>query len=664
MIKKFFGNFLFFVLFCTLQKPLFMLYHHRLFAFSAPADYMEVMWHGLPLDLAVAAYLSVIPAIIFILYLWWPSKGLKIGLSIYYAIVSLILSLVFLSDLILYGYWGFRLDTTPVFYFLSSPKDALAGATPAQLWLGGLCIVALSFLLWYLCHRLFCRPLPCRPLLCRHPSRVQHRGFRTAVLCFLLAALFVPIRGGFSVATLNTGRVYYSDHAVLNHAAVNPCFSFLESLGHQTRFRNQYRFMPDSEAAALFHKLQDKTFAGPDSGEDSLAESDKAAPAGRAPVQTAPAGRAPVQAAPAGQAPVQAAPAGRPPLRLSLQRPNIFFIVLESFMSRFMQSLGGLPHVAVHLDTIAQSGVLFTHFYANSFRTDRGLVAILSGYPAQPTTSIMKYPHKTQHLPSLPAQLKKEGYTLNYYYGGNPNFCNMQSYLISMGFTRIVSSAYFPLSNRLSKWGVHDHLLFEHVMQELDAGREREPFFKVIQTSSSHEPFTVPFRRPAIASDPKLNAIAYTDSCVGVFMDHLRKSPYWDRSLVVLVADHAMQYPDTLDNLSPKRYEIPLIFCGGALQTRTTIDAVGSQHDIAATLLALLGLSHADFPFSKDILNPANPHFAFFTFPDAFGFIADSPHYPGVVYDNTKAQIVSGRDSLLRRAQAYLQTLYDDLAQR
>jgi phosphoglycerol transferase MdoB-like AlkP superfamily enzyme len=115
----------------------------------------------------------------------------------------------------------------------------------------------------------------------------------------------------------------------------------------------------------------------------------------------------------------------------SIKKPNVVFIILESFMSKTMTSLKGLPDVAVNMDKFAEEGVLFTNFYANSFRTDRGLVAILSGYPAQPTTSIMKYPRKTENLPSIPRSLKANGYNLQYYYGGDANFTNMRSYLVS-----------------------------------------------------------------------------------------------------------------------------------------------------------------------------------------------------------------------------------------
>lgn len=57
-------------------------------------------------------------------------------------------------------------------------------------------------------------------------------------------------------------------------------------------------------------------------------------------------------------------------------------------------------------------------------------------------------------------------------------------YLISTGFENIVSDKDFPLSERLSKWGAHDHVLFDRVLRDLKETPTPEPYFKVIQTSS------------------------------------------------------------------------------------------------------------------------------------------------------------------------------------
>ena len=159
-----------------------------------------------------------------------------------------------------------------------------------------------------------------------------------------------------------------------------------------------------------------------------------------------------------------------------------------------MESLGGIPGVMPNLEKIASEGILFTNFYANSFRTDRGLTSILSGYPAQPTASIMKYPAKSQSLPGISKSLRKAGYDTQFLYGGDADFTNMRSYFISMGMDNIVCDRDFPLSQRLSKWGVPDDVTFEK-FYSLIKEQSREPFMKMFLTLSSHEPFDVPMNR-------------------------------------------------------------------------------------------------------------------------------------------------------------------------
>ncbi|MDE6113385.1 MAG: LTA synthase family protein, partial [Bacteroidales bacterium] len=527
----------------------------------------------------------------------------------------------FVVDVSLYGYWGFRLDATPVFYFLSSPQDAVASVSGGYIALGLLAVLAYAALLYGLFYAVLLRRRVWHMPATRSPLLVS------LVLLVLTGALFIPIRGGFSVASMNTGHVYFSTDQRLNHAAINPAFSLVESLSKQKNFAAQYRFMPADEAARRMRGLID--------------------PAVRDKKIVAPADTLWA---------LSAAP-----------RPDILLIVLESFSAHLMGSLGGEP-VAVHLDSLAAEGVLFTNFYANGTRTDKGLVSILSGYPAQPTTSIMKYPHKSQSLPGLARSLGRAGYEAHYYYGGDVNFTNMQSYLRSSGFSDIVSDVNFPLTQQLSKWGVPDHWVFRRLLDDLTAEAEtkaqtpgRAPRFRVLQTSSSHEPFDVPYHR---FDNPRVNAFAYTDSCVGDFIRRFRALPQWEHTLVVLVPDHQGAYPD-LDNLSVERYRIPLILTGGVVRAPRRVDIYGSQQDIAATLLSQLGLPHGDYTFSKDLMNPESPHFAFFTCTDMFGFVTSDNR---LVYDCQSGRVAvdggAARGANLLPGQAYLQSLYDDLAGR
>lgn len=605
--------FLLFVLIFMLQRPVFILWNHSAYHECTLWDCLQSIWHGLPLDLSMAGYLTAIPAVLITLSVWFEGKVLSRILDVYFAVISVILSSIAVVDMFLYEYWGFRLDTTPLFYFMSSPREAVASVPVWMVAAGTIAMLAYAAALFLLFHYLFRRKLP--------PAR--NRVAATLVLTLLTAALFIPIRGGFTVSVMNTGKVYFSSDQRLNHLAVNPAFNLLESLSRSGDFKSRYRFMDDAEASRIFSSMQDI----------QVNNNEYNVPADTAAISL-----------------------------FRTSRPDIILVVLESFSNHIMSELGGKTGVTPSLDSLSRQGVLFTNFYANSFRTDRGLVSILSGYPAQPTASIMKHTRKASTLPSLAAELKKSGYDAAYYYGGDADFTNMRSYLVSSGFGKIISDTDFLLKARMSKWGAPDHELFNRFWKDYSSENHGAPRFRVIQTSSSHEPFDVPYRR---LDDKALNAFAYTDSCIGEFMNRLRDSRLWDRTVVIFIADHLGCYPHVIDNYKESRYRIPLILAGGAVKKPLKIESYGSQQDIAATILAQLGLSHSMFAFSKDMLDSRNPHFAFFTVPDAMGY-ADADN--AMIFDNASGKVVYSRrnaaESNTVRVKAYLQKLYDDIDRR
>lgn len=604
-VIQFLKTYLLFVVIFLVQKPVFMLYYHHLYKGASVADYLQVMWSGLKLDASIAGYLTALPGLILIASLWINPVVIKYVQKFYYGVISVLLSIILVSDLVLYQYWGFRLDSTPLFY-LKSPASAFASAEWWMIVSGFLAIVIVAFLLFFIFNRVLIRS--------KKKEKLPYNVLPTA-LCLLLMTglLFIPIRGGFTVSTMNVGKVYFSSDMALNHAAINPAFSLIESLTREQDFSKQYRFMEPEVAQTEFAKLQDKPVT------DSI------------------------------------------PSLFTVERPNVIIVVLESFMSKDMGTLGGFPGVASRMDSLTNEGILFTNFYANSFRTDRGLVSIFSAYPGQPTTSIMKYPRKTQTLPSIPKSLKEAGYNLQYYYGGDADFTNMRSYLMACGIDNIISDKDFPVSERLSKWGALDHVVFKRLATDLK-GEQKEPFFKALQTSSSHEPFDVPYHKH---KDLYLNSVAYTDSCLGALIDEFKQTEYWKNSVVIMVPDHAAAYPAGIDNHSIERYQIPLLIAGGALRQPMKVDAYASQIDIAATLLSQLNLPHEEFMFSKNIVNPASPHFGYFTNGNLFGMVSADNQ---LVYDCDADKVVydegTNKGENLKKGQAFLQTLYDDLSKR
>jgi phosphoglycerol transferase MdoB-like AlkP superfamily enzyme len=592
----------------TIQKPLFMLYHQELAEGCTAADWLQVVYHGLRLDGTIAGYLTVIPLLFIIASVWLPDKYLRKGLKVYFGTAAALIATIFAADVALYTFWGFRLDAT-VFFYIQYPSGAMASIPEALIIRQALFLIAYAFATAWFFNRGVLRLLPATP--------VKQRVGGTLLLLIAGGLLFLPIRGSVTTSSANVGMVYFSNKQFLNHAAINPAFSLTASLFKQQDFATQFQFFPEDKRAEIYETLHET------SHDETLHETSL----------------------------------------LNTKRPDILLIILESFSANTIEALGGTPGVTPHLNKLSEEGVLFTNIYANSFRTDRALVSVLNGYLAQPTTSIMKYPAKTQSLPSISQSLIKEGYVAEMLYGGDINYTNMQSYFFGSGYSKITADHHFPLASRLSKWGANDDVTFDYLYESLLEKDPNVPLFSTFLTLSSHEPFEVPFYR---LDHPYLNSVAFTDSCIGNFIDKIKQTPVWDNLLVIFVADHGFRYPETLKEYEPLRYHIPILWVGGAVKQSARIETIASQSDLAATLLGQLSIPHGEFAFSKDILNPRQPVFAFYTYSNGFGFV-DSTGVSAFDNEGERPLLQSPQEGSLdrlERGKALLQTLYQDLGNR
>lgn len=588
-----------------LQKPLFMLYNGSIEKGFGFADYMQVMVHGASLDAATAGYLTAFPFLLVLISIWFRKFPLKKILYGYYILVAALISIIFVVDMALYTFWGFKLDAS-VFLYIDSPKEALASVSVGFILLRVLAILLLIALnSWVL--------LKITPSVL---TATRKRIAGTAGMLLLGGVLFIIIRGGVTESTSNIGQVYFSNEPFLNHSAVNPDFSLLSSMGKSQDFASEFNFFDEEKRAALFDGLY------PTTDGDSI-------------IQV-----------------------------LNTKRPNILIILMEGFGGAFVEPLGGLPDVTPHFNRLSKEGIFFTNCYANSFRTDRGTVCTFSGYLGLPTASVMKIPAKSRTLPAIAEGLSKAGYKTDFLYGGDINFTNMKSYLLSTGYQRLTANTDFSLAEQTSNaWGVNDDITFEYLYNQLRNRKEEGPWHTAFLTLSSHEPFEVPYHR---LEDKIPNAFAYTDECLGKFIDRLKQTPAWKDLLVICLPDHGFYYPREGSNAMPRFYHIPLLWLGGAVKQPMQVDKIMNQTDLAATLLGQLGLEHTAFTFSRNVLGSDYKYpFAFYSFNNGFSF-RDST---GVtVFDNNSGSILfdepEADESRLDKGKAILQTVYDDLGNR
>jgi phosphoglycerol transferase MdoB-like AlkP superfamily enzyme len=599
---------LFWLVFFYFARLFFLIIHHKEAAGLGFEVIAGTFTHGTKLDISATAYIMVIPVLFLIPAIWLKGEWFRHFVRIYTWIILLISLVIIVGDAKLYSYWGFRMDYTPLLY-LNTPQEAAASVTTGQIILFCFSIVLFTVVFGLLYNRLIDRRFS-------YLKIVKYKLPVTLFFIILLCSLIIPIRGGFGLAPINAGTVYFSDNMFANHTAINVAWNAGSSYFNRKPSVNPYMFGDLNRAKAVRDSLTVKS--------DSYARV------------------------------------------LNTTRPNILFIILESFGDLLVGPLGGDTATTPFINKLCREGLLFTNFYASGNRTDKALPAILNGYPAQPAVSVIKEPKKTQSMTSLVKILNGSGYTSSFWYGGDINFANFNSFLISSGFRQIITKNNFDPSNYNSKWGVHDNVLFKALQDSME--RTREPFFRVVLTLSSHEPFEIPME-PVFKGKDDLtkfrNSVYYTDKTVGNFISWAKTTAWWKNTLLVLVADHCRR--NTLDDLvySQKIFRIPMLWLGGALEAGgKRIEKLGTQVDIPVTLLNQLDLTGV-FPFGKDLLSDKSNSFAFYVFNEGFAFITDSST---VIYDHKlRAPVLkTGPHPEINESlgKAFLQVLYDDYMKR
>jgi phosphoglycerol transferase MdoB-like AlkP superfamily enzyme len=610
-VKKYSGYiayFGFWLLYFIFSKIIFLAYHHALTSTLNGAEVFKVFLYGFRMDMSFTSYICIFPFLLYLLRALFVKINISKVVYIYTICVLIILSFITTADLELYTAWGYRMDATPLQYF-TSPKEMATSVSSSPLFL--LLVIFIIFLLlsiWfykkYVYKYIHIKPRKFSPVY-------------IAACIFLFIFLFVPIRGGIQKISMNQSDVYFSEKLFADHAAINLPWNVVFSILNNNSNQNPFDYFPENKAEKL---VADLYTTGPI----------------------------------------------KIPSILNTNRPNVIFIILESFTAKFVGCLGGEAGVTPNLDKIAAEGLLFTNIYAAGDRSEKGLVAALSGYPNQAITSIIKTPTKTEKLPQITQSFKNAGYNTSYTYGGELEFANIKSYLINAGFDTLVSKYSFPVSERTTSWGVHDQFVLNNFYDKII--KKPQPFFATLFTLSSHEPFDVPMAPRFPGKDESTlfkNSVAYTDSCIGVFVSRLKQNPIWENTLIVLVADHGHPLPGNDRNDAPSKFRIPLIFTGGALKIKGNITTIGSQTDIDKTVLDQLDISSPQFTWSKDLLDSVANPFAFYTFNNGFGFVTPTTT---VTVDNISKKVIYSNNtndsSAINFGEAYMQLSYQDFLKR
>lgn len=608
--------FCFWLVFFFIERLVFILYNFNKLVSRSFSEIAGAFIYGLWMDTSMTGYICAIPLLVFLILWFIPNVKVPAAFLKYYTwVLVVICALLAVINFNIYREWGTKVNYRTFELALNSPKEAMASSGSSPLMLSFSILLALSVAGVLLSRKII-----------RYGVDKAGNIFGKLGLSLLFIGLTVlGIRGGLQDAPMNESMAYFSTNATLNYAAVNTEWGLATDIKNSKyNTKNPFKYFEPATAKA--------NVAAYYTSNDSLKTD-----------------------------------------ILTTKRPNIVLIIMESHTGNVVESLGGEPGISNSIERLKQEGVFFDQIYASGSRTDKGVVAVLSAFPAQASRSIMKENSKQARIPALSQTFKANGYATPFFYGGESRFANMKSYLLSHEINKIIEKSSFDKQYLNSNWGAFDGPVYQRMIQEL--ANEQQPFFATMLTLTNHEPFGLPVapRYKSGSTEDKFRSTAfYADSCLGAFIDHAKTEPWYDNTLFIVVADHGHYLPRTdLEIFDPRRYRIPLLFFGPAIKPEfrgKRISNIGGQTDIAKTLLSQLGMKTNSFTWSKDLLNPSAKQFAFFNWDHGFGFITRETNiaYDAIgnqVFRNEKAAQSTGTSSALERkaveaGKSFMQEVY------
>lgn len=563
-------------------------------------------------------YLIAFPMFCFFIYLLFRKRGIVHFIDWFNYLLIIIYSLTVIGEMCLYREWKAKLSMQAIQHF-THPSEVFRSTSL------GLTIVfflaSIIFSWFYI--SLYKRKIS---LLNIHPIPEKTGGkFHWKSFSFLIVgALFstLSIRGGLQQIPIQSSDAFFCIQPIINDAAVNPLWNIAYNI---IDYENHFKENPYTD----FN--QEKA----DSITSSLYQIEKDSTS----------------------------------IFLKNSRPNIVFILIESWSAYGVKSFGG-DNFAPFIDSLSRQGIRFTKLYPVGYVSDQGIPAVLSGYPCTSRISVINQSSKSAKLPCINTDLKKYGYESGFVFGGDLNYGNIKSYIFNEKFDVVKEERDFDSNIPRGKLGIQDEDMAIEYIKAINVAKA--PFVYAWFTLSSHMPYDFPGEKKNLSKSENdySNSITYADKSFQHFFNEAKKQNWYKNTLFVIVADHSHGSHKDFSVYDPEYHRIPLLFFGDVINESfrgKNIESVYSQLDIAKTLLNQMNLKEEakKYVWSKDMFNPSTKSFAYFCSFSGAGMVANDgyiayQHNLKQLVFNTYGEHTSKADSMTILSKAFQQSVYED----
>lgn len=567
--------FMYWLLIFSFQRILFIGYHvNEIPKNTGLLSCLMVFLYSFRLDLSTIAFLAPLYIIIKSIQISYSTRWLNILLkSLIYTYVFLV-SFIHSGEVIAYYEWGHKL-TSRVFMHLAMPDEVVRTADGSSIFHFTLLLLielSVAFLLLRKVKSIIDSPSHEKPTTLFPYLKSIATIFVGLPICLILA------RGGVQQIPINIDAAYFSKHQILNDVSVNSCYFF----------GNSFVLYNKSDASEHLPKITpqaaqleiNRLFAFNREHENNF---------------------------------------------ISEARPNIVIIILEGWSANAMGSIKPCKTATPNFDNLAKEGLLFTKIYATNTTSEIGNTSIFAGYPSIPETAISLYPEKHRNLPTINEKLQNKGYSTHYLFSGDLKYGNIKGFLMEHHFDELEDEADFPKELKRGKLNYYDQDLYTLLLKKISV--TKSPFLHCAFTGSTHSPYDYPLLKKNPFSgeeDNYLNSMVYADQCLGDFITKSKKTSWYKNTIFVVVSDHGHASPGINSPFETAFFNIPMLIFGEPIIKEyrgKKINKIGSQADLAATLLHQLHMDSKEFLYSKDLMSPNAHEFAFYSTIRGYGYI-------------------------------------------
>lgn len=296
---------------------------------------------------------------------------------------------------------------------------------------------------------------------------------------------------------------------------------------------------------------------------------------------------------------------------------NVVLIIWESFSKEWVGSLNkdieGYRGYTPFIDSLLSESYVFTRGYANGRKSIDVLPSVIAGIPSSETPFVLSH-YSGNKINSLASVLKQKQYTSAFYHGAPNGSMGFSAFMQQAGFDSYIGmTEYGNKEDFDGHWGIWDEPFLQYMAHDIK--NLKEPFLASVFTLSSHHPYRIPAEYEGVFPKghiPIHQGVGYSDNALRKFFETASQQDWYDNTLFVITADHAVDGHLPEYKTAQGAFSIPFIFFAPGTDFVGMNDStVVQQTDIMPTLLSMLGVEERFIAFGNDMFNTASPHFAY-----------------------------------------------------